>query len=338
MLATVIPFSPWQLWAVRIFDFVPLQIIAFLLISLVLYFVFLNGGGKWEKALLMLMLIALIVQVVKVRPYTIFHSKHALDSERNSDKKNQLSIIYCNVLMENRRDDMVLSMIRKMDPDIILAVETDKWWDEKLKVLKDAYPYSVSYPQENTYGMILYSRLPLERLDIHFLVEDDVPSMNPLVTLPSGKKINCYFIHPRPPVPGERETSRERDAELIVVGKSARNSELPVIVAGDLNDVGWSQTSILFQKVSNLLDPRIGRGLFATFNAKNPIMRWPLDHVFHSKEFRVVELKKLDYVGSDHFPIYVKLSYEPDGQYEHQPRNAKEQDFEDADEKVKKVE
>src|SRR5690606_36106196 len=103
-----------------------------------------------------------------------------------------------------------------------------------------------------------------------------------------------------------------RDAELLLVGREAANAQQPVVVAGDLNDVAWSYTTSLFQKISRLMDPRIGRGLYNTFHAEYPFLRFPVDHVFHSSSFRVVEMKRLPYFGSDHFPILSVLAYEPD--------------------------
>ncbi len=112
---------------------------------------------------------------------------------------------------------------------------------------------------------------------------------------------------------------------------------MPVIAAGDLNDVGWSRTSALFQKISGLLDPRIGRGLFATYNANNKFFRWPLDHIFHSKDFRVVNIERLDYIGSDHFSIYINLSYEPETSDEQKNLKPNKEDVKDANEKLDNV-
>jgi hypothetical protein len=64
--------------------------------------------------------------------------------------------------------------------------------------------------------------------------------------------------------------------------------------------------------VSGLLDPRIGRGFFNTFHARIPVLRFPLDHVFHSNHFRLLELRRLPRFGSDHFPVLVALAWEPE--------------------------
>jgi endonuclease/exonuclease/phosphatase (EEP) superfamily protein YafD len=139
------------------------------------------------------------------------------------------------------------------------------------------------------------------------LVEDGVPSVHGLVELRSGDKVRIHFVHPAPPSPSENEESSERDAELIIVARSVADDDQPTIVTGDLNDVAWSRTTRLFQKISGLLDPRKGRGFFNTFNAKHPTFRWPLDHIFLSEDFLLREIKRLPSISSDHFPIYIKL-------------------------------
>jgi len=61
----------------------------------------------------------------------------------------------------------------------------------------------------------------------------------------------------------------------------------------------------LFLKISEMVDPRRGRGLFNTFNAKILFLRWPLDHFFLSHHFGLVQLRTEKSIGSDHFPISI---------------------------------
>jgi endonuclease/exonuclease/phosphatase (EEP) superfamily protein YafD len=146
---------------------------------------------------------------------------------------------------------------------------------------------------------------------VRFLVEDDVPSIYTGALLPSGDAVWLYGVHPRPPAPGESTRSTERDAELMVVAKELHGQDRPSIVVGDLNDVAWSRTNDLFQKISRLLDPRVGRGFYSTFNANWPFIRFPLDHAFVSRHFRLAAFEVLPHMGSDHFPVFARLTLSP---------------------------
>lgn len=190
----------------------------------------------------------------------------------------------------------------------------------------------------NCYGILLYSRLKLVDPDLKFLVEDDIPPIHTGVELPSGERIRLHCLHPRPPHPPTDQDATERDAELLIVGRAVRESGEPALVVGNLNDVAWSDTTTLFQKISGLLDPRVGRGMYSTFDANNPLFRWPLDHVFHSNHFKLIKLERLPYFGSDHFPIYVELSYEPEAQAQQPEPAADQEERAEAGEKIEKVE
>jgi endonuclease/exonuclease/phosphatase (EEP) superfamily protein YafD len=161
-----------------------------------------------------------------------------------------------------------------------------------LSRLDGDFPFSIKYPLDNTYGMMLLSKLPLTESSVNFLVKDDIPSIFTKITLPSGSIIDFYGVHPEPPMPGT--DTYERDTELLIIGKKIKETKNPTIVAGDLNDVGWSVTSKLFRKYSELVDPREGRGLFNTYNVFVPLLRYPLDHIFYSREFGLLTLKKLE--------------------------------------------
>jgi hypothetical protein len=76
---------------------------------------------------------------------------------------------------------------------------------------------------------------------------------------------------------------------------------------GDLKDVAWSRSTLLFRKISGLLNPRLGRGCYSTFHTQYKFLRWPLDHLLHSEEFSLNKIQVLPEVGSDHLPVYAKL-------------------------------
>jgi len=40
-------------------------------------------------------------------------------------------------------------------------------------------------------------------------------------------------------------------------------------------------------------------------------MRFPLDYVFCSSDFGLVTMKRLSHNGSDHFPMFMHLQYQP---------------------------
>jgi endonuclease/exonuclease/phosphatase (EEP) superfamily protein YafD len=169
---------------------------------------------------------------------------------------------------------------------------------------------------------------------VRFLIQDDVPSIRAGIKLDEGMEVEIHCLHPRPPVPHETGQSTERDAELIVVGKESKGKPWPIVVMGDLNDVAWSRTNYLFQRISGLLDPRVGRGLYNSFHARYFFLRFPLDHFFHSTHFRLVQLKRLAYFGSDHFPMFIRLSYEPEVQHQQEAPETELADEVDAAEKI----
>lgn len=333
IVATLLPLAKLDDWWIRIFDFPRLQIAAISALVLVLTLLLRDDPGVVQNLWLAALAACTLYQAYRMYPYTPLHAKQVQDSRRAD---STLSVLCANVLMSNRNAAGLCRLIAENDPDLIFTVETDAWWQRALQHLETSHPYTMLQPQDNTYGMLLYSRLELLDAGIQFLVEDDVPSIHARVRLRCGQKLELRCLHPRPPAPGE-SSSTERDAELLLVGKDIKALQAPAMVCGDLNDVAWSRTNDLFCAVSGLLDPRIGRGFFHTFNSKWTLIRFPLDHVFHSTHFRLVEFRRLRHWGSDHFPVYIKLSFEPDARIVQDAPSASSQEQEEAGEKIAKA-
>lgn len=334
VLWTLVPLLRHDAWWIRLFDFPRVQIAVGTGAVLVAHLAAgPRGAAGWTVGLALLA--ALIYQLVRIAPYTPLHSKQAMDAAAAHGEL--LGILVANVLTPNRNAEKLLDIVASRDPDLLLFIETDAWWQSRLDGLEGRYPYSVKCPQDNLYGMLLYSKCPLADPEIEFLVEEDVPSIRAELTLASGQRIGIHAVHPAPPGPTENPSSAERDAELLIVAKTVAQSERPTIVFGDLNDVAWSATTALFQKISRLLDPRIGRGMLSTFHAKYPGVRWPLDHIFFSSDFTLARFERLPAFGSDHFPIYAELCYAPAAEAAHEEPSPDAEDRRDAEERIDKV-
>lgn len=300
--------SSKEIWWVRVHDFPRIQYLVSAIVLLIAEVLFLDYSNLSFWLLFFPTLFVIAYQLWWIVPYTGFYSREVPQTS-NLNPENSIKIMTANVLMTNRKAEKLIELIKQNNPDILVTLETDHWWQTQLKPIENDYPYRMSCPQGNLYGMHVYSKYLLSESTTEFLVEDDIPSMHTLLSLPSGQNIRIHFLHPAPPSPTENEESSERDAELIMIAKSVADAGIPVIVTGDLNDVAWSPTTRLFRKLSKLLDPRIGRGMFNTFHADYWFMRWPLDHLFHSTHFKLYDIRRLPAFGSDHFALLTQLIF-----------------------------
>ena len=339
--ATLISLIPRDEWWIRDFDFPRLQIIFLGAVCLTLLLALPIEWDNQRIAACLFLIAALAYQLKMVLPYT-FIWPNQVKLATDMDERQQISMIVSNVLTTNTKYHLLLAEIDTHQPDIILTLESDKSWEQALSVIEPIYPHVVRVPLDNLYGMHLYSRLPLKDTEVKFLLSDDIPSIHTKVILRSGKQVQLYCLHPMPPSPTEASESTLRDAELLLVGKHIEKEQKTSIVMGDLNDVAWSRTTRLFQRISGLLDPRVGRHFINTFHADYPLFRWSLDHVFHSTDFSLIDMRRLSHVGSDHFPVLTRLQYTPQNESEQPALQADAEDEQEAtdkiDEGVKKAE
>ena len=299
---------PRDEWWIRGTDFPRLQILVLGLISFVLLLIWDQPWDLWREIVFIALIAALAYQLKMVLPYTFIWKKQVKKVRRHQlHPDKQISLIVSNVLTPNDKYHLLIEQIQKHQPDLVLTLETDLNWQKALSVIEKDYPYRVPVPLDNLYGMHLYSKLELKDTEVKFILSDEIPSIYTTVILRSGQPVQLYCLHPKPPSPTEAKDSTLRDAELLMVGDQIKDLDESCIVMGDLNDVAWSRTTRLFQRIRGLLDPRVGRHYINTFHADYPLLRWSLDHIFHSTDFALVHMERLPHVGSDHFPVYVVL-------------------------------
>ena len=335
---TIWGWMPLDNWWVRVVEFPRIQIVVLGVVAWAAMILFYSDWQIGQWLLFLALSLTSAYQLRMVLPYTQLWKKevqNATDDPKLAE--HQIKIMVSNVLTPNEQKQDLVNLVNDKNPDILIALETDKKWERALEQIEPDYPYTVKVPLDNLYGMHLYSKLELIDPEIKYLIIDDIPSIHSQLRLQSGRVIWLYCLHPMPPSPTEADKSTTRDAELLMVGKHIKEHEQTAILAGDLNDVAWSKTTRRFQRISGLLDPRIGRPFINTFHVKYPFLRWALDHIFHSACFTLVDISRMPSIGSDHFPVMTTLQYEPQ-EASKQEQNAPTTDAEDIQETNHKIE
>ncbi|QEG25125.1 endonuclease/exonuclease/phosphatase family protein [Mariniblastus fucicola] len=315
LLITLLPLLSTGKWYVRWWDFPRLQIAVLMAVPLItIAAVMWTSGLRTEHLIYSGVLIAAIAwQLSHTAPFGPLWPTEVADSQPNADT---FKVMVSNLDYENPSPQNVSAELAEENADILLLVEYDEGWKQRLEALGTDYPYTHEEVRGEGLGLAFWSKIPIKSAQTRHLVSDRRASLWIELEFESGEQVNFIGIHPTPPglldSTGEtRRDSRVRDAELILIAREiAQRNDEAWILAGDFNDVAWSHTTRLFKRTSGLLDPRIGRGLISTYMANYPPFRCPIDHVFLSEGFTLGSLSRKRMSGSDHFAILTQLAFE----------------------------
>lgn len=308
VIMSVLPLINSSYWVFRICTFAKVQILFFQLILLFLSFFSVFSSLDYTIYLRITLLGFIFYHVYKLAKYSGLYAYSRKERKANVENCFELTLLSFNVYQFSKQYHSLIKEIETNTPDLVFLVETNEEWLETVaEQISDDYPYSIQIPLENTYGMALFSKFKLKKEQVNYFIAQDLPSIEVEVCVSDQDKITFFGVHPPPPSPTEEATSLERDGELMAVAKKARTLTTPVLVAGDFNTVSWSRESQLFEKVSGLKDARIGRGLINTYHARYWLIRFPIDLFYHSADVWVKKIVRLQFIGSDHFPVLCKF-------------------------------
>lgn len=312
LVATVLPVIPTDTWWVRFLDYPRLQLTIVMLPVLVAVLIT-PGRTRMRWLAATCSVVAIAWNAVLLGPYLVLLVAPWPEPEVGAGQcpaDRRLRVLTVNVQMGNHQDRRLLEMVRRVDPDIAWFQETNAWWEAELAPLSEMMPHGVAEAQDNYFGIHLFSRLPLEDTAVNYLTNSRNPSAFATATLPSGDKVRLYAIHPRPPQVGQ--STAERDGQIMAVALAANGDSLPHVVMGDLNTVPWEDIAARLQHIGGFRDPRMGRGLFVTWNANRTLPKWPLDHVMPGPRWSLTRLEVLPEFGSDHLPLLAELCLGPE--------------------------
>lgn len=340
VVTALAPFLRVGWWPVRLCDFPRLQLGTF---AFVVAVGALARAWRWEHAMLIGLAAGVAFwQFAHVAPYTRWWPHAVPSADSSAGRPVRLAIL--NLDYRNDRRDEAGEVIDAIDADALVLIEFDDEWKRALSAIEVGYDHREGVVRGDGLGIVVWSRVPMRDLAVEHLVSDKRASV--WARLKVGEVwTNFVALHPAPPGlkedDGEREDSRQRDAELVLVAKRVAEKEREEhIVAGDFNDVAWSHTTRLFERLSGLKDPRVGRALLTTYHADHPLFRYPIDHVFVSEGFAVSGMRRVAIPGSDHFGIVAEFVLEdregvapdPNGDDREEAEEIVEEGIEDAEE------
>jgi endonuclease/exonuclease/phosphatase (EEP) superfamily protein YafD len=215
-----------------------------------------------------------------------------------------LRLVSSNIAFFNQTKEALLTFIAAEKPDVILLYEVSDEWTDTLKKLEATYPHFQVAPRKRHAGIAIFSRLPLENLQVPTVGKAPSPVITATVVV-NELKFTVMGAHPDPPVTWtdtlERNDQLEGLAELVV------SLPTPLVLAADLNTSSWNP---VFQRLidnTGLRDSRRGFGVQASWSTKLPLLRTTIDHCLVSPRVKVLDRRLGPNIGSDHFPIVVDL-------------------------------
>lgn len=256
--------------------------------------------------------------------------------DENAEKQDGLKIASYNVALFGRETSGfmaqdILSEMKKQKVDVLCMQEySDHSGD---KVNSESYKEYFKYMVMGQNDMVIYSRYPIARSkNIPFEMTNNSAMWAEIKY--KGQTIRVYNAHLettginttlRRAAKVEAATGVEiennavlnaiygnytigmmaRAGQANVLAMDMRESEAPIIVCGDFNDVPYSYVYNTMK--GNLVDgfKECGSGFMYTYRGGKKMVR--IDYIFHDERFKGLSFYKKELTLSDHFPVFLKL-------------------------------
>jgi endonuclease/exonuclease/phosphatase (EEP) superfamily protein YafD len=229
-----------------------------------------------------------IVSVIKINKYGLGKS---------------ISVGMITLTRQNKQYKSVIMEIAKTKPDILILQEIDDKWSSKLQVVKNSYPYVYEISRKDNYGMAIYSKVHITQIRRMNIGTYDIPAISAFCDV-NGKVFEILSIHSTPST-SQKYFINTKSVYSALADYIVQNGD-NIIVVSEMNVPQYASTYKNFISRSKMKD------CFNIFNlsysAKLPyLVRLPYDHIFITNSFILKGIEIGSSVGSEHFPIYVKV-------------------------------
>jgi endonuclease/exonuclease/phosphatase (EEP) superfamily protein YafD len=214
-----------------------------------------------------------------------------------------ITVATVNLRYSNEDPGPFLDWLAATPVDLVVVQEVTTHWRQVLEQL-GSHPHRYLLDREDPYGIGVLSRWPLESAGTIDLAGDGLPSVEGIVDA-GGQRFRFLGLHTHWPV--VPHLAESRDLALREAARLARDSDLPVVLLGDLNLTPDAPAFPRLIRESGLRDVMDGPRWSPTWRAGF----WPLalriDHILVSQGWCVEHAGVGPSIGSDHRPVTARL-------------------------------
>lgn len=207
-----------------------------------------------------------------------------------------------NVNTGNRRRGSAVAALAAADADVVAVIEASSAWVAELRAALPEHVHVLAHPQDDNFGMTLFSRVPLEGAEVLWLPSSPA-ALTARVRLGS-RTVTLLVVHPYPPI---GTGALVRDRQLAAVARHAAACEGPLVVMGDLNATPWTPCVERLREEAQLADGGAGSGYGATWPARLGPLGIPIDLVL-VRDVAVTGFEVGAAHGSDHRALTFSIS------------------------------
>lgn len=218
----------------------------------------------------------------------------------------RLRVLQLNVHTSNQQHAAVEQLVRDLRPDVLALIEVNQRWLDALSGLHTHYPHRIERPQEDNFGIALFSRFPIDDLRLLPLQHERIYMITGRFSL-GATPVTVALAHLVPPSSAAWAALRNRQLEMLSQLTSG-DSVTETLLLGDLNTTPWSPFHERLERTSGLRNGARGLGLYASWPAGFLPLRIPLDHFLLSPGLQVASLELGPEVGSDHLPLLLEIT------------------------------
>jgi endonuclease/exonuclease/phosphatase family metal-dependent hydrolase len=285
---------------------------------------------RWLLALIPILTIACCI------PYIGTLYQFRFDDPKENTQSG-LKIASYNVAMFGRETSGfmaqdILAEMRRQKVDILCMQEYNETSGDKKN--SDSYKEYFPYMQTGREDMVIYSRYPITANKTILFEETNNSAMWADIDV-NGTEYRVFNVHLE--TTGINRTLRKagktmlqqhqeldknrllnaiygnymmgmmfRSGQAITIANEKRESDKPIILCGDFNDIPYSY---VYNTVKgDMVDgfKECGAGWMYTYRSKNKPVR--IDYIFHDQSIKGISYYKTELTYSDHFPVFMKIA------------------------------